>query len=865
MAPPRNQQQLSLPASLLSQIGGQQSGHGRKYQPSRKDQRKAQRVEKKRPQPSRPVQKRPVVKPRPRPEPIPRRQGNGSRAKDEDDDMAMDNPFSEDESGASDAFESDDGGFDNPFSEDEEGASDAFESGSDDEPKAKAKAKTKTKTQELGKAAKRKFEEDDAEIAALEKKLGLKKGSKSKAIDEDGLGELLGELDDDDGDDGDQQTSSQSKRKAEADEWLAQKRRKANAAAAAAAAATAAETKPSRKTPREDEDEDMGGMENPFSEDEDGASDAFGSDDEDDEGEDDDFGGFSDEDADTEAAPRKRENPYVAPTTGVAKYVPPSLRKKAESEGEVDAQLRRRVQGLINRLTNENMVGILNDFKGLYESFSRQGVTSALVSLIMTLVCSPEKRPDSFFTMIAGFVAGAHKSLQVGDHVSAHLVQRIVEVFGEHYDKASGDHSDAACKHLVALLAELYSMGVVGSTLLYDYIRLFSKKLSELNTELLLRIIQMCGPALRREDVHSLKEVVNQIQPADLKGASVRTQFMVEEMRNLQSNKAKAGARNKDLAEQRTQIRKRIGSLAGPRQLQPLNVGLKDIQNADKNGRWWMVGASWSGNLDKEKTDTRKGEVKATSETGAYCDDIDDLLGPDLWQVAREQGFNTETRQRIFVALHGATNYENAELQINNLRLNKHQRKEIAEVIVRSGERQADFNFYYWLVATRFCSNREHAFQFRRSLTTRFRKMGEEIETGDGVEYEADEADEYDQQSLYNVAKFYGSLVAHGSLHFDLLKYRNLAALQEKTRWFVEMMLLTVLQECGTGEQLQKVVDSLASTPDLARGIQYFIKKHVRKTKLVRDKKEKEQLKKQCDAAVQMVDRLLAADAEHEA
>lgn len=758
MAPPRNQQQLSLPASLLSQIGGQQSGHGRKYQPSRKDQRKAQRVEKRRPQPSRPAQKRPVVKPRPRPEPIPRRQGNGSRVEgDDDNNMTVDNPFSDDESGASDAFESDDGGFDNPFSEDEAGASDAFESGSDDEPKAK------TKTPELSKAAKRKFDEDDAEIAALEKKLGLKKGSKSKAIDEDGLGELLGELSDEDGGEDGLQTASQSKRKAEADEWLAQKRRKANAAAAAAA-----RPKSGRKGLKTDEDdEDMGGVENPFSEDEDGASDAFGSDDDDDEGDSDDFGGFSDQNEDTEVASRKRENPYVAPTTGVAKYVPPSLRKKAESEGEVDAQLRRRVQGLVNRLTNENMVGILNEFKGLYENFPRQSVTSALVSLIMTLVCSPEKRPDSFFTMIAGFVAGAHKSLQVGDHVSAHLVQRIVEVFAEHYDKASGDHSDAACKHLVALLAELYGMGVVGSTLVYDYIRLFSKKLSELNTELLLRIIQMCGPALRREDVHSLKEVVNQIKPADLKGASVRTQFMVEEMRNLQSNKAKAGARNKDLAEQRTQIRKRIGSLAGPRQVQPLNVGLKDIQNADKNGRWWMVGASWSGNVDKAKADAREGEAKAPSETSAYCDDIDDLLGPDLWQVAREQGFNTETRQRIFVALHGATNYENAELQINNLRLNKHQRKEVAEVIVRSGERQADFNFYYWLVATRFCSSREHAFQFRRSLTTRFRKMGEEIETGDGVEYEADEADEYDQQSLYNVAKFYGCLVAHGSLHFD--------------------------------------------------------------------------------------------------
>lgn len=66
-----------------------------------------------------------------------------------------------------------------------------------------------------------KLDADDAEIAALEKKLGMKKGRKlPKSFMEDGLDDLLGDLGDGSGDEN-------RKRKREADEWLLNKRRKA--------------------------------------------------------------------------------------------------------------------------------------------------------------------------------------------------------------------------------------------------------------------------------------------------------------------------------------------------------------------------------------------------------------------------------------------------------------------------------------------------------------------------------------------------------------------------------------------------------------------------------------------------------------
>ncbi|KAI0875343.1 hypothetical protein GGS24DRAFT_455830 [Hypoxylon argillaceum] len=724
--------------------------------------------------------------------------------------------------------------------------------------------------------------EDEKEIAKLEKKLGLKGKKKlPKSFDEDGLGGLLEGLDGVDSDD-EQGPLSRSKRKTEADEWLAQKRRKAEAIAAAAAT-------PTTTTPiTADDDDSVDGMDEDEFGDEDDSDedmdlldgeeddeDGSGGEEEDEEGVgndgDDNFEGFSEVDEkeqEEEPIRPQRENPYVAPTTNVAKYVPPSLRKQSGSGDQVEAQLRRRIQGLINRLTNDSMTGILKDITNLYQTNPRQLVTSTLVDLIMALVCSPEKRPDSFFTMIAGFIAAVHKTIGVA--ASAQFLQQLVETLDKRSAEASGDQSDAGSKHIVSLLAELYSMQVIGCNLIFDYVRLFLDTLSELNTELLLRIIQLCGPSLRRDDPRALRDIVNYVQPNTTKDMSVRTRFMIDEMKKLQGNKAKAAAKNKDLAEQRTQLRKRIGTLKGSHDVQPLRVGLKDIRDSETQGKWWLVGASWLGNQNgQDKTTANKHQEDDDDEDGLANEtiaEVDDDLGiPDLWQLAREQGFNTEVRQRIFVALHAATDCEGADLLVQKLRLNKHQRKEIAEVIVRSGERQNVYNHYYALLADRFSGDKEMRFQFRRCLTIRFKRMGEDVDTGDGDDADDDD-DALDEAGgarwLFNTAKLFAFLVTWRTLKLvDVFKYRNLAALQEKAHVFTEVLLLTILQECKRDE-LEDVFKGLAVDLDVGRGVQYFLRRHVRGTQLVdgADGKARKLVRKRCDEVLELLDSTLVRE-----
>ncbi|KAI1332252.1 hypothetical protein F5Y16DRAFT_357312 [Xylariaceae sp. FL0255] len=655
---------------------------------------------------------------------------------------------------------------------------------------------------DISKSTQNKLSQDDKEIAQLEKKLGLKHKAKlPKSFEDDGLGHLLAGLDDND-----TPETSKNKRKSEADEWLAAKRRKAEA------------------LEHDDDDDDHH---------DDNSS----------------FTGFSDSASDTSRPQEpKRENPYVAPATNVAKYVPPSLRNRAVTTDQAESQLQRRIQGLINRLTNDNMTGIVKDLTTLYQTNPRQTVSSSLARVLLMLVSSPEKRPDAFFVMVAAFLAALHKTMGVA--VTAYFLQQQVEAIDAH-------NSDTTLKHLVALLAELYNMQVIGCNLMFDYVRLFLTTQSELNTELLLRIVQLSGPALRRDDPRALADIVDQLQSGRAKDVSVRTRFMMDEMKKLQSNKAKAVARNKDLADQRISLRKRINTLQGSHDAQPLRVGLRDIQEAETQGKWWLVGASWSGAKRQESADEG-----GDDDTEAAVDD--DLGIPDLWRLAREQGFNTEVRQRIFVALHAATDCDTAQVLMQKLRLNKHQRREVAEVIVRSGERQNVYNPYYALVAGKLSTDKEMRFQLRRCLTTRFKRMGEEVDRGDGgdmgeeeEEEEGEEEESSDLRWLYNTAKLYGRLVAGGSLTLaEVFRYRNLAGLQERAQVFSEVLLVTMLQE-SKSRRLKDVVGAVAADMDVSRGLQHFLQEHIRETKLVDDKKARRTVRKRCDSALELLDSLV--------
>lgn len=723
-------------------------------------------------------------------------------------------------------------------------------------------------------AIRERIAQDDAEIADLERKLGLK-GRKTlpKSFDEDGLGDILADIDGVGG-----ATTENKKRKAEADEWLAEKRRKASRGPADGNGGEG-----EGKGNGVDDDSDTDDFDG-FGEEDDDDLGKSGSDDGLDESDsdgaedsDEDLSGFdSDEEVPSAAPARVRENPYVAPTTGVtvAKYVPPSRRQEQGSDAELVQRLRRQLQGLVNRITESNLLSIIGDIEKVYREQPRQHVTSILVDLVLVQVCDPTSLPDTLLILSAGFTTALFKI--IGMDFGAQLVQDAVDRFDQYYKRAvsAPDEASKETSNIITFLAELYNFQLIGCNLIFDYIRLLLTNLSELDAELLLRIIRLSGHSLRQDDPSSLKDIVALIRPAVSKvgenNISVRTKFMIETINDLKNNRMKTGLNASAIVSEHTiRMKKLLGSL-NTRKLkstEPLRMGLSDIQDAEKKGKWWLVGASWAGRSNQVKAASNP-EAQTEGEDGDSDSDSDIVMGggdggaPDLAELAREQMMNTDVRRSIFVAILSATDYEDAYVRLRKLRLNKDRQREIANVILQCAGAEQQYNPYYTLVAKRLCSDRKNRWSFQDSLWRLFRRLGESI-FGDEAE-EVDDDDTMEMRRLVNIAKMYGILVQDGALGLGILKCLSLPYLQAKARAFVEVLLITALLECSKAEKagqddtetaIGRMVASLKDAPELSRGLQWFIKKVIRKSDLAGSKGDAKKLKSACT----MADRALEA------
>ena len=611
---------------------------------------------------------------------------------------------------------------------------------------------------------------DDAEIKALEKALGIKDNKKlPKSFVDDGLDDLLDGIDDAVGLD----SSGGGKRKrTENEEWLERKRQKAQRS-------NFAINDPAGSGLSDDEVESAESEAEEYSEglDEDDEISAKQS------GSDDDNEDVSsleeDDNSPPKSASKRRENPYVAPIATPSasngdRYIPPSLRHKGlEGSGSEDlSQLRRQIQGLLNRLSEANLASILSEVEKLYRGHPRQHVTTILLDLLLGLLCDPTSLQDTFIILHAGFIAAVFKVL--GPDFGAQAIQRITEEFFANFDhKAALDGTGKKCTNLTSLLAELYNFQVISSNLIYDFARLFLNKLSEINTELLLRVVRIAGQQLRQDDPSSLKDIVIQLQSVvaemEEESLSVRTKFMIETMNNLKNNRMKTGITASAITSEHTLRMKKILKSLNQRTIrasEPLGVGLKDLQDKDKRGKWWLVGASY-------RTDTGDDTFQKQPSPVSRNDweDSSDRIGlaGDLEQLAKEQRMNTNVRRSIFIAIMSASDSNDAYMRLLKLGLKKSQELEIPKVMVHCAGAEKMYNPFYTFLARRICRDKKLRMALQFSLWDLFKRMGEAEADAEGEEDQGDDGS-LELRSIVNLARMFGVLIAEDGMSVGVLK-----------------------------------------------------------------------------------------------
>ncbi|KAH8130002.1 hypothetical protein LI328DRAFT_159622 [Trichoderma asperelloides] len=759
---------------------------------------------------------------------------NGSEvpADEEEDDFPRE--FDDGESEGSEIEDGDDFGLEDE-SESESDAEGDADSDADSDAESD-EVQSSSKYEGISSRVREQLAQDDKEIEELEKKLRIKKGSSSlpKSFRDDGLDEILGDV----GAESETKEADDSlKRKRQYDDWLASKRRKAEGASAAQ-----------------------------------GDSDIL------DGSEDGDEFGFSDDESDNHdreegssnhKQAKVKENPYVAPTTGavVAKYVPPSLRKAANSDSEIKMRLQKQIQGLVNRLTEANILQIVKSIEDLYQNNARGDITEILTSTLLAQMYKSSSVPDQFLVLTGGFSAAVYKV--IGSSFGSHLTQQVVVSFQGSYKSIKQEGVDLSeipkeASNILGYLTQLYLFEVVSCKIIFDYMERLLAELNELNVELLLRICRMAGRLLRRDDPNALKHVtsilnkaVGEIGPSNL---SVRTKFMVETINDLGKSKPKArGLDSGIVSDHVLRIRKKLGELKSQSRrldgLAPMGLSLQDIEKADTRGKWWLVGAS----VPAKETyqDLEKESTSAPQKNGRdLTDDEDmDIVLPDYSKKARGQGFHTSAQIAIFTALMSATDYEHGYRQYASLKLRKDDQNEIARVLVQCVGSEANYNEYYALVGKQACINNKIRFAFQDRLWRIFRSLGE-LMFGEEAEEEetADSEKMKDERRLGHVARFYATLISNGALNINILKPLHLSRLNSWTLMFIEQLIVSLLQACrGSNEdkesaRVAKVFGAVADMPSLAAGLEWFLRKKLRKSKLLTPKEAKRLERAQADA-----------------
>lgn len=256
---------------------------------------------------------------------------------------------------------------------------------------------------------------------------------------------------------------------------------------------------------------------------------------------------------------------------------------------------------------------------------------------------------------------------QVGSRCLERIISEIKHVFAtgipHRASEVSGPGTDAlalinaaissgpntqAPPNLVVLLAGLFSFRIIGSQMVSDTLQQIAvapgnndnQVTWETAVEMLFTGFENVGMALRKEDPAALKEVLTTVQRKSKEFASEgvsRTSVLLDTMSNIRNNKPSAAlaARDDTVSTLNKWLTTAATKLGGNLDRQ-LNITWSDVERAETQGRWWLVGAAYQsgdGNIG----------IRPKDEEDTGVADMDALT-----KAAIAQGMNTNVRRAVF-------------------------------------------------------------------------------------------------------------------------------------------------------------------------------------------------------------------------
>lgn len=493
------------------------------------------------------------------------------------------------------------------------------------------------------------------------------------------------------------------------------------------------------------------------------------------------------------------------------KYVAPHLRSQTKNESEEQTRMRRRVRGLLNRLSESNVESITGEMASIFRSVSRS-VSSQIISEEVLASCYNGPRGnEQHAAVFAAFIAGM--ASLVGVDFSAKLMALLAKIFEEEYLK----EDNLSLRNLTLLLSYLCIFGVCSCDLIYDFLIMLSKRLTEIDVSTILTVLQCCGMKIRADDPVAMKNFILCVQNRvnELKALSgdgeakingKRMEFMLETICDIKNNKKKP----KEDTVQHTWIKKWLQKL---RVEDILIRGLKwsKLLDPDKKGQWWLPGdiASATDNVEEVANSIDKEALEAQK----------------MLELAAAQRMNTDARRAIFCVIMSGEDYIDAFEKLLRLDLPGKQDRDIMRVLVECCLQEKVFNKYYTVLAAKLCEHeKNHKFTLQYCLWDHFKEL-----------------DSMPLLRSMHLAKFMAEMVASFTLSLAVLKtveWSDPQMLSPKKIMHFRMLFEAIFEY--PDKIIWNMFTRIAVTPELEtlrQGMEFFIKEYVVKTnKKVNDK-----------------------------
>ncbi|MCJ8731206.1 hypothetical protein PDJAM_G00196640 [Pangasius djambal] len=494
-----------------------------------------------------------------------------------------------------------------------------------------------------------------------------------------------------------------------------------------------------------------------------------------------------------------REESSSSQTTG--KYVPPHLREAADSKRKAELErLKRRLKGLMNRLSEPNMGSISGQVEEMYMSNSRKDMNDALAEVLMVACVTPALMPDRLLMEHMLLVSVLHHT--VGLEVGAHFLETVVRRFDE--TQRDGSITGKECCNLASMMAHMYNFQVVHSLLLLDVLKRLLSSFTPQDVELMLLLLRNVGFSLRKDDPLGLKELISEAQrKASAEGArfsdQTRVRFMLETMLALKNNDMRKipGYDPEPVERLRKLQRTLIQNRASGTDVK-LRVSLENLLEAQSVGRWWIVGSSWSGapmiHDDKPTAQPDKGEQ----------------FSAKVLELARKQRMNTDIRRNIFCVIMTSEDYLDAFEKLLRLGLKGQQERDIIHVLLDCCLQEKAFNGFYAVLAEKFCAHdRRFQMTFQFCLWDKFKDLAT-----------------LSSSSFTNLVQMVAHLLTKNSLSLAILKAIEFGELDKPKVKFLRQILSKLLQQTQE-EDLVQIFSRISGIPKLGmlrEGLKLFIR-----------------------------------------